>query len=213
MNNFLITSQGRTGTRFLSWVMNFSKLWRVRHQPDDRDYIESGIITTEREIYNMEIPEWQQRRFYKSGYGEVNGLLKYSFFNLKVIQKGIIYRDYKDVILSFSNGKQEEKTTERLIKRIKDVNLCHNVFYNILEKHSKIVLIDFSKMTSSISYLTKVLRRFGIQDVEAGEKVPRRKINSNKKWNYNTYEDFPIKAKELILELDWKDYKNLKNEV
>lgn len=196
MNNFLVTSQGRTGTKFLSWIMNFSKSWRVRHQPDDRDYIEPGIITKEEEIYKMEIPEWQQQRFYEDCYGEVNGLLKYSFFNIEVMQKGIIYRNYKDVIFSFSNGKQEEKTTERLIQKIKDINFSHNVLYNILEKNTKIVLIDFNKMISSITYLTKVLKHFGINDVEVNEKIIRRKVNSNKKRNYKTYEDFPVEAKE-----------------
>lgn len=211
MNNFLITSQGRTGTRFLSWVMNLSKLWKVRHQPNIKDYIVPGIITTEREIYNMEIPEWQQQRFYRDYYGEVNGLLKYSFFNLEVIQKGIIYRDYKDVILSFSNGKREEKTTERLIQKIKDINFCHNAFYTILEKDSNILLIDFNRMTSCVSYLTKVLKHFGIDNVKVSEKIIRRKVNPSRKRNYEAYEDFPIQVKELIKELNWKDYKYLKN--
>jgi len=209
MNSFLITSHGRTGTKFLSQVMNKSRQWQVKHQPDIND--DGDRIIPKKKFYDAVIPSYQQRRFNQDYYGEVNGLLKYNFFKLNVANKGIICRDYKDVILSFSNGRDGRELILGLIQKVRVVNLCHNMFYDFLEKHPKVVLIEFDNMVSSVSYLKSVLNHFGIFDVVINKKVLHKKINSNTKWNNKTYEDFPDAVKKLIKVLTWKDYSQLNN--
>jgi len=200
--SFLITSTGRTGTKFLSQLMNRSKQCTVKHQPDNRDSIMEDKITSIDGFFNNEIPEWQQKRFNKQFYGEVNGALRYNFAEIKADKKGIICRDYKDVILSFANGRDIRSTMERLVAKVKDVNLCHNAFYKILEENPQILLIDFDMMTTSKQYLLSVLKFFGIDDVEPD----LCKVNSNEKWKYKTFNDLPKDIIKLINSMEWVKY-------
>ena len=213
MNSFLITSAGRTGTRFLSRFMNHSKLWRVGHQPDKRDSIKEDKVKSEKEFYDVIIPEYQQARFNQDHYGEVNGALRYNFLNIQATKKGIIYRNPEDIILSYANGNDVRNTLPGLINKVKDVNLCHNVFHKILSDHPEIVLIDFVQMTTSRQYLFDVLKRFGIEDVAILNSRFKRKVNSNGKQKYETYDKLPKEITQLVNTMNWKEYKYITNKL
>lgn len=200
--SFLITSTGRTGTKFLARLMNRSKQCMVKHQPDNKDSQMEDKVHSIDEFFNNKIPEWQQKRFNKQFYGEVNGALRYNFMDIQANKKGIIYRDYKEVILSFANGRDIRSTTEGLIAKVKDVNLCHNAFHKILEDNPQILLIDFNMMTTSKQYLLSVLRFFGIEDVDPN----LCKVNSNEKWKYKTYNDLPKEVAKLVNDMNWVKY-------
>jgi len=209
MNSFLITSTGRTGTRFLSDMMNYSKLWNVQHQPDNRDSVKEDKVKEIEEFYNKDIPEYQQERFNQDFYGEVNGALRYNFLNIKAGKKGIICRTPEDVILSFANGKDVRSCLPGLIAKVKDVNLCHNAFHRILTEHPEIVLINFKQMTFSRQYLFNVLVHFGVDDVHVLNSRFKYKVNSNERWKYKTYDDLPKEVIQLVNSMNWEDYKQL----
>lgn len=213
MNSFLITSTGRTGTRFLSRFMDYSSIWTVRHQPNLFDSQMEDKVYFIKQFFNAEIPEWQQCRFDQDYYGEVNGALRYNFLNIKATRKGIIYREPKDVILSFANGNDIRSKLSELIVKVKDVNLCDNAFYKILIEHPEILLIDFEQMTTDGNYLNKLLRYFGIEDVIEQALITQKIINSNGREKYKTYEDLPKEVIDLVNSLKWKEYKQLNNKL
>lgn len=208
-NNFLITSQGRTGTLFLSRLMNSSKKWKVKHQPDKRDATFEDVGGT-CSYFNLDFPDVPKHiinRFDQDYYGEVNGLLRYYFSGLEVNKKGIIYRNPKDVIVSFANGKGNRTGGQRLVNKILDINLVHNYFYDLMKKNNSIILINFENMFSDLKYLKKVLLTFGIDDVRVNNFIMTKKVNPSPK--KRSYEKLGVES--FVDALDWKDYNKLNN--
>lgn len=188
-NSFLITSLGRTGTMFLSSVMNRSSVWEVLHEPEN-----SGDIFLK-----------PKDRFNKDYYGEVNCLLRDRFMDIKTKQKGVIYRDYREVLLSYMNkGKLKDSKLHRL-------NRSHNYLFDALSKNPSILLIDFNQMVSSCSYLKKVLYCFGITDVFISSSILSNKKNVTKINIYKEFNELPAHKKKQIRNKNWANYSNLKN--
>ncbi|MHA1696176.1 MAG: hypothetical protein ACTSUG_12975 [Candidatus Helarchaeota archaeon] len=211
MDNFLITGHGRCGTKLLSSIMSHSKLWNIYHEP--RGASDDPVLNSDIEINSIEnlklikVPNKIENVFHRKYYGEVNSVLKYYFLNLKAEAKGIIYRNYKGVILSFANRRNEKE----IFDKINNINLFDKIFYEILLKNEEIKLIDFKEMTTSIKYLYQILYEFGIIDVQIDPSILSTKINKDKNTKYNDYEDLPLEVKNYIETLDWKEYKLLDN--
>ena len=78
MKNFLISGYGRSGTKFLSTLMNTSHIWTVLHEPggyfDEKSY--PGLTGL--------APQSTVTRFNKNNYGEVNSMLCYWFLHINV---------------------------------------------------------------------------------------------------------------------------------
>lgn len=181
MNNFAITSEGRSGTKFLARLMNESKKWCVRHEP-------SSSIS----LKNI------QPRFNRENYGEVNSFLRFCFKDLKVSKKGIILRSSKEIILSASNRKFFNKD---LIFKIKEALL-------LLDNYiiSGIPYFKFKLFVSDVDYCKKLLNYFDIYDVKITEPKIRKKRNQNKIIKYNTFEEVP-NASKIMEFCDWFDKK------
>lgn len=202
--SFLITSTGRTGTQFLSRLMNKSKQWMVKHQPCDLDgkWDDSFLYYP----YNWKVPAYIQNRFNQAYYGEVNGLLRYWINQINVGKKGIIYRNYKDVITSFANGKfhQEERV---LLRKVKDINLVHTAFYRIARTNPDIFVIDFDRLTSDVDYILEIFSYFGIDDVKINKDIINKRVGTNPK--VRSFEQLPKVVQDTINNLFWVDYARL----
>jgi len=178
MNNFLISGMGRSGTAFLSTMMNKSKRWTVLHEPQPSRRPKRALAAI-------------QRRFDRNDfYGEVNSYLRYIFDDLKVEKKGIIVRDPAMVFLSIAN-------------RTKNVLDGLNVLLDSLQESFSIIdhavgggvyTIRFEKMISNVGYINEIIKHFGIQDVRLNKTHLGKKINPNKRIVYRRFQDLPIPA-------------------
>jgi hypothetical protein len=193
-NNFLISGYGRSGTKFLSSIMNTSKKWTVLHEP-------RGSFEEDQYWNNKPIPEKVKSDFNRNYYGEVNSRLRFYFKELNVSKKGIIIREPKDIILSVCN---RGKSKEDILLTIRVLNDYYNKFIE-WTKESTFFKIDFAKMTSDVSYLNSILQYFGIDDVIIDNKIIKIKINENLQRNiiYKSFEDIPNEFKDEYFKLKW----------
>jgi len=183
MRNFVITSIGRSGTKFLANTMNLSKKWTVLHEVGyDKDMI----------------PSWDkiiQKRLEQDYYGEISSQLRFQARNLKVEKKGVIFRNAEDLVLSNMNWRPERKPS--LIINIINKGLQELVY---LVQCENAMPISFELMTTSIPYLQSILWLFGIKDVEITPEIISTKININKSYERTLNELTPDdwgKVKEL----------------
>lgn len=208
MSNFLITSHGRTGTKFLSNLMNESKKWNVLHEPRNaKDDIKFNSIKSYEDLTKLNIPNNILNVFKSHNYGEVNSVMKYYFTNMNVSNKAVIYRDYKEVITSFTNRRN---TIDAVFQKINEINFFHNYFYKHITE-SNTLLIEFDKMVSSVDYLSKLLLHFGIDDVYVNENTQNKKLNINKVVKYKNYTDLPKDIINKVESLKWEDYNKITN--
>jgi|SaaInlV_100m_DNA_2_1039680.scaffolds.fasta_scaffold00307_3 hypothetical protein len=183
MKNFAITGMGRSGTTFLSQLMNRSEVWTVLHEPG---------------IQRKAPIEKVQPRFQKDFYGEVNSYLMNVFKDLEVEKKAILIRHPHDVFLSAYNRRPKFKC-ETVVPFMKE-------HYTILDSYLEegIKMIRFEKMTTDIVYLQSLLDDFEINDVEICQEDLDIKINTNKEYHCDNFEDIDTKCKESFLkEVNW----------
>jgi hypothetical protein len=191
-NNFLITGFGRSGTNFLSTVMNKSNQWTVNHEP--RGSYEEKLYKNMSSLDDKIIND-----FSKDNYGEVNSRMRFFFNDINVNKKGIILRDTKDIIKSVAN----RKSTNETIKLVGELNYFWKLFNEWLSNDTTIFKIDFTKMTTDIIYLKNILTYFGVNDVIVTENIINKKINTNSNNKYKTYEDLPKTIRSEYDKLKW----------
>lgn len=78
--NFLISSNGRSGTMFLSTIMNKSKKWKIAHEP--RGEYEENLYRSAKPVDRKIIKDFE-----KDYYGEVNSRLRFFLMTLTLIRK------------------------------------------------------------------------------------------------------------------------------
>jgi len=184
---FLITAMGRSGTMFLSSVMNRSAKWTVEHEPERR---------TPRQVDAA-----LQSRF-KPFYGEVNSKLRYVALALDVPKKGVIIREPYDHATSIYKKFLLNKTKPHL--RGRSVQLFEPGYlqecFETLDKcvASGMLTIRFEQMTTDPSYLEHVLHRVGIDDVEITKRVTTTPVNRNSMEDIQTWADIPHQFKALF---------------
>ena len=178
MHNFLITGHGRSGTQFLSKVMNLSKQWTVLHEPPPR--------TLDATIEDV------QSNFDRNYYGEVNSVRRLLLFDLEVSKKGVLVRNPYDVWISAMNRSASRAWP------IKMIRLRHSL--QIIDKaiNTGIQAIQFSLMVTDLNYLDSVLKDFGISDVQL-ESRHLSPVNNTKKKKYTSLDHM---TKEMRKELD-----------
>lgn len=181
-NSFLITSTGRTGTKFLAWAMNHSPTWTVRHEP------EGG---PNRKGFRKEL----QKRLRRENYGEVNCRTRYHFDKVDVSRRGVILRRFSDVRVShFNKDRADHKRLKRNRSRLRQgqpgrVRVPEQIlptpaYYayeaEIIDKYvqSGVIVARYELMTTSIAYLRQVMELFGVTDVEVTHEMMTTRINS-----------------------------------
>ena len=73
-----------------------------------------------------------------------------------------------------------------------------------------VYLIDFEKMTSSVEYANKIINVFDIEDVEITKEDLVKKMNTNSNNRFKKIYDLPEEYVNLINNLKWSDYNNIK---
>lgn len=182
-NNFLISGFGRSGTKFLSNVMNKSKTWTVKHEP-------RGMLSEKSYKNNKKIPQKVIKDFNKNYYGEVNSYLRFYFDELKVKKKGIIIRDPEEIILSVCNRPHNLNNNQKVLNIIDELNYFWHKFKKYTN-NDNIKTIIFHKMTTDKDYLSDILKHFEINDINIDEIDINKKINKNNVVNYNSWEELP----------------------
>lgn len=172
--NFLISGMGRSGTAFLSFMMNKSKKWTVAHEPQPSKNARRALGAIQRRFDNNQY------------YGEVNSYLRYVFDDLRVDKKGIIVRNPANVFLSIANRKKS------IVEGLDE--LCESLIesFKIIDRATATArVIRFEKMVAEIDYINQVLIDFGINDVMLRPVHLRQKINPNKSIRYKHFRDLP----------------------
>lgn len=159
---------GRSGTKFLSSIMDRSVYYNVKHEP---------LSKSKENLHRA-----QQRFYTNQNYGEVNSLLRKWFMDLHVPSKGIIIRNPKDITLSSWNKKK--RPVSWLLDDLKPSLELLDHYH----KHGAYT-IYFDVMTTDKDYLLKVLADFGITDVQITDDDLKTKINGS---DYRTtWENLP----------------------
>ena len=178
--NFAITGLGRSGTTFLSKLMNRSQVWSVLHEPGS----------------HCDLLENVQKRF-GDHYGEVNPYLVEWLEALDVTQKGVLIRNPRDVVLSTYNRRHKKLTHEldRIGNRLKFLD-------RFIERG--IYCIQFEKMTTDLEYLQSCIEHFGIQDVQCKPEDIQIKVNRNPTYYVFKYEDIDHEIRQIAdQKIDW----------
>jgi hypothetical protein len=185
--NFIITGFGRSGTKFLSKIMNRSKIWTVFHEP-------RGAMD---ELYknNPQYCKTSINPIFKrnQNYGEVNSYLRFHFDSVDVNKKGILLRNPLKIYTSVMNRKNYITKYKYFADQI---NYWYFNFDKILREQEGVVPIVFEKMTTNSHYLKKILNEFGINDVHITDQTLIKKINPNKIIKYPTFDSLPSNVQE-----------------
>ncbi len=177
-NNFLIMAMGRSGTKFLANLMNRSQVWTVEHEPNGSH--------DEREPVANIAPS-----FNRDHYGEVNSRLRYAAKRLPVAKVGVIVRDPYAVWASILNRKPPEQW-DRLLR---DYERTAEALSELWHKGAWV--ISFARMVEDPWYTAKVLRTFGVEDVEVSLRDLGVKVNVTQDRVY-TPANIPEKHKKRL---------------
>lgn len=154
-DNFAITSTGRSGTKFLSYNMNKSKIWTVAHEPP--------IVKV-------------LKQFNRDKYGEVNSrLLDHVFASLDVAKKAVILRRPSQVLVSFDNRNNGKEA----VRKLKITQHRWYILHSLVT--AGVPIIWFHKMVSDVAYLQHVFTYFGVMDVKVTEAMLQEKRNATSK--------------------------------
>ena len=182
MKTFAITGMGRSGTQFLSGILNSVVGWKVEHEPysgfQDRKTIQARFDYQEINSINSQI-----------GYGEVNSYLRNEIAMLDVGYRAIIIRDPIEIFQSmFNRGKPKLNHLDNSLRSL----------------HNSILLgvptISFRAMTSDLTYLKTIALGAGVKlpgwvslrsrNVSTFQKIPlqlQRKAANRLQWFSNIY--------------------------
>tara|TARA_R100000951_G_C2642578_1_gene181469 strand:- start:889 stop:1491 length:603 start_codon:yes stop_codon:yes gene_type:complete len=194
-DNFLITGFGRSGTNFLSNIMNSSPTWEVLHEPRGAN---DEISYKTNKPYPSQISTDFNT---KEKYGEVNSYLRFWFHQVPVSKKGIILRNPKHIIKSVANRKTIQETTNL----VNEINYFWNIFHEWKQTDPSIYIIYFEKMVTDLDYLESILRYFNILDANIDINI-NKKINSNTFESYPSYNELPDQIKHEYNKFKWDRY-------
>jgi arsenate reductase-like glutaredoxin family protein len=181
--NFLITSTGRTATKWLAHLMNKSKVWTVFHEPRG---------------YRNDSYKIAMFIFKNQYYGEVNGALRNDFEKFP-FKKAIISRCYKEHLLSLSNRYDYNTFIQKIVTSKQANEMFH--------KFETPVVFDYHKMTTDLEYLKRIFKWCGINDYTPTNKDLITKVNEGKQVNYKSYHLLPKEVKFLIASLNFINLK------
>ena len=185
--NFCISSMGRSGTKFLSRVLNQSKTFLVRHEPQSNGKTK-GLIYRDRFHF-------VQERFDRiPNYGEVNSFLRLILEDLRVDRKAIITRDPRDIHLS-SYNKRKGVLDKEYYEQIQKA-------FQVLDRYLQngIPRIRFELMISDPDYLLAIANYVGISDVKYTIATCRKVVNAKPYKLVKTFDEMPSEHRERGLE-------------
>ena len=191
-NNFLITGFGRSGTKFLSKILDCSMTWEVKHEPrgsQDEQAYRGG----------ESIPKKMINAFKNNkNYGEVNSFMRFWIKDIEVAKKGIIIRNPRDITLSIAN----RKSIDRTLILMEELNYFYIFFHKLLNDDKRVLKISFDKMTTDFEYLKSLAKRLGINDIN-WDLTSLNKVNQNKENKYKRFDELPSKIIDKYASMKW----------
>jgi len=188
MSNFLITAMGRSGTKWLSTMMNYSKKWKVKHEPDRSWLPHDSLLEDIQERFDKETKKHKR-------YGEVNSTLRYMASKLRVNKKGVIIRNPVDVWISLAHRRPTQVWPSVLWeyeRTIKEFSML---------KAMGLKFIDFEKMIKDRKYLEAILDYFGIEDSRIKDKAFDMPLNVTEVRIYDSLDDFDKEIQDRVKNL------------
>lgn len=196
---FFITGLGRSGTKYLSSVLDRSRRYHVIH--------EWRVPRTPFQDTNLtHFPIW---RFYlarhplgdlRSGYGEVNSYLRRTIHpdrvgpEAAIEKRGIILRDPRDIVSSAMNRRGrtaadfpalcEDKV--RGFARLLDLLAHPTLRYERFE---------FRRFTTEPAYVRQIAEWAGIDDLEIPPEVVAKKVNQSERSSFPRWGDWSADLK------------------
>jgi len=172
-NNFVIAGLGSSGTKFLAHTMNRSQQWQVVHMGVVQSFDFDGTTPVAAQPLLDERPQF---------FGDVNGMLLFHLLELRVGRKAVIIRNPRDTLLSWYCDAKG-----RLAPSFFSI---YAGGYFALDEciEAGIPCIRFERMVSDPDYLQRILRYFGIVDVDITEETLARKVNTKRNELCESYE-------------------------
>ena len=191
-NNFLITGFGRSGTKFLSKILDCSMTWEVKHEP-------RGAQDEQAYRGGESIPKKMINAFKNNkNYGEVNSFMRFWIKDIEVAKKGIIIRNPRDITLSIAN----RKSIDRTLILMEELNYFYIFFHKLLNDDKRVLKISFDKMTTDFEYLKSLAKRLGINDIN-WDLTSLNKVNQNKENKYKRFDELPSKIIDKYASMKW----------
>lgn len=188
MKSIMVTGYGRSGTKYLSQILNKSKKWSIYHEPrGDVDQQYTYRSSLEQRLYNEQL----QYVFQFQHYGEVNSYLRFWPFIHDLPQKFLLLRNPADIFLSICNRKSQKKWDFF----VSDLEYWYTKFDKWLDQDW--IPIFFNEITTNVVYLNSVIESLGIDDLLVSKEILNKKINENRKIKYAKPEDLPEKYLRL----------------
>jgi hypothetical protein len=161
-NNFVIAGLGSSGTRFLAQVMDRSQRWHVVHEGISQTFDLGGGTAELAQLMLDARPRY---------FGDVNGALLFHLLELRVGTRAVIIRNPRDTLLSWYCDAQGRLPPSFFS--------FYTGGYFALDEciEQGIKCIRFERMVTDLDYLRRVIRYFGILDVEPTAEVLRTKVN------------------------------------
>ena len=149
-NNFLITGFGRSGTKFLSQILNMSPTYKVSHEATGK--------TKSRSLRTLN-SSW----FSKNFVGDVNSyhcLIGENIHESRLTNVFYTLRKPTDICFSISKRYDDNNRTNHLVQDIED-------FFTLVRDRSidPARLFFFEKFTQEVEYLHALCRAVGVTDI------------------------------------------------
>lgn len=189
IKTFLITGFGRSGTKFLSEVMNKSQKWTVKHE-----------ARGDEDMRRIQPTHSLLQDFSQDYYGEVNSYLRYEWMEAPVDKYGFIRRDPRALVLSAANRNTVDKTFDLIGEIYGYLRYLDKIEEN--DRANQFLFYNFEDFTSSKDALQELLNDFNIDDVDVDQIDLEVKVNANKTITYPTFQSLPMIFKERCYELE-----------
>lgn len=200
MNNFLIVGFGSSGTRFLAETLNRSQYIEVAHE--DNPFKRPRDVKQANTWYERRVDALARKNL--AGYGDVNGFLRYRLREyVPGWRKAIILRDWRDILKSWAwhwgrerDGQWETRILAQIERRqwLRHVEQTVRIFEEDI--NAGIQVIDFSRMTGDVAYLSSLCFDFGAIDVQITPDVLAKKVNEKNRGRVEHYEEIPRSVRQ-----------------
>lgn len=167
---FLVTSHGRTATKFLAHLINEKTNWTCRHEP----------APFKREP--------AQKRLKQPYYGEVSAPIRWGALELRVDRGAIIIRHPKQIILSIYN-RDIAKNKMTIQKELSQLNESHKKLFRLIDKRTRYKIWTFHEMVTDHKYLESCIKELGPDITLQPDDLAVRKNTYMKA--YQMFEDLP----------------------
>jgi hypothetical protein len=156
--SFCISGMGRSGSLWLSQLMNRSARWTVRHEPHNEYDLDAISLRFREETA-------------KGPYAEINSFANFCLLDLPVRERGVLIRDPIEILISYANRNPHElrwqiSSDALTIEGAFLDHLSASLATIDLAIKKGVRPISFVSMTTKLDYLTQQLRTFDVWDVE-----------------------------------------------